>query len=72
MIRKVYMFVRFVFGWTLAITDLAWPPVPPVRFSSLPIRGTLTADGADESNLEASCNMAQVFEIPMGSRIAAN
>jgi hypothetical protein len=53
-----------VFGLTLAMTDVAGPPVPPVRFSSLPIRKADAATGADGSNLEVNCNMAQAFEIP--------
>src|SRR6266849_2407357 len=42
----------------------------PVRFSSLPIReaDAARADGADESNLEVNCSMAQAFEIPTGNR----
>src|ERR1700687_6199969 len=64
--------VCFVFGLTLAITDVAGPPVPPARFSSLPIRGAgaATAAVADESNLEVNCNMAQAFDIPTGNRTA--
>src|SRR5712672_3045937 len=52
------------------MTDVAGPPLPPVRFSSLPIReaDAARADGADESNLEVNCSMAQAFEIPTGNR----
>src|ERR1700676_1815365 len=62
------MFGRFVLGLTLAITDVAGPPVPPTRFSSLPIRGANTpTDGRDGSDLVINCNMAQAFEVPMGA-----
>src|ERR1700692_3720796 len=49
------------------MTDVAGPAGPPLRFSSLLIRGAdaATAAGADGSGLEANCNMAQAFEIPM-------
>src|SRR5229473_347174 len=52
------------------MTDVAGPPLPPGRFSSLPIReaDAARADGADESNLEVNCSMAQAFEIPTGNR----
>src|SRR6266446_8717789 len=55
------------------MTDVAGPPLPPVRFSSLPIRGADAArtDGADESDLEFNCSMAQAFEIPTGNRKTA-
>jgi hypothetical protein len=55
-----------VFGLTLAITDVAGPPLPPERFSSLPIRGADAAagGGADGSELDVNCSMAQTFEIP--------
>src|SRR3981189_1464640 len=48
------------------MTDVAGPPlVPPVRVSSLPIRGAdAGAAGAGGSNLEVDCSMAQAFEIP--------
>src|SRR6185312_3433116 len=71
--RTRYRLGRLVFGLTLAMTDVAGPPAPPPRFSSVPIRGTdaATAGGAGESNLETSCSMAQVFNIPTGNRIAA-
>jgi hypothetical protein len=51
------------------MTDVAGPPLAPVRFSSLPIRGADAArtDGADESDLEVNCSMAQAFEIPTGN-----
>jgi hypothetical protein len=49
---------------------VAGPPVPPERFSLLPIRGAYSAmaDRPDESNLKVSCNMAQAFEIPQETR----
>jgi hypothetical protein len=58
---------------TLAITDVAGPPAPPERFSSLPIRGADAAaeGGADGSGLEFNCGMAQVFEILTENRTAA-
>ena len=42
----------------------------PGAISSLPIReaDAARADGADESNLEVNCSMAQAFEIPTGNR----
>src|SRR5450759_3355996 len=52
------------------MTDVAGPPVPPARLSSLPIRGAAAATGAGESDLEANCSMAQAFEIPTGNRTA--
>src|ERR1035438_10230355 len=54
------------------MTDVAGPPVLPLRFSSLPIRGAdaATAAGANGSDLEVNCNMAQAFEIPTGNRTA--
>jgi hypothetical protein len=56
----------------LAMTDVAGPPLPPVRFSSLPIRAAdaARAEGADKSNLEVNCSMAQAFEIPTENRKA--
>src|SRR4030088_2955848 len=67
-IRTRYRLGRFVFGLTLAITDVAGPPVPAARFSSLPIRGADAATaGADESNLEVNCNMAPAFDILTGN-----
>src|ERR1700676_612901 len=52
------------------MTDVAGPPVPPLRFSSLLIRAAdaAVAAGADGSNLEVNCSMAQAFEIPTGNR----
>jgi hypothetical protein len=54
------------------MTDVAGPPLPPVRFSSLPIRAAdaARAEGADKSNLEVNCSMAQAFEIPTENRKA--
>src|SRR5664279_4923073 len=52
------------------MTDVAGPPVPAGRLSSLPIRRAKAApaDGVDQSSLEVNCNMAQAFEIPTGNR----
>src|SRR5947208_2037458 len=52
------------------MTDVAGPPLPPARFSSLPIRGADAArtEGADEPDLEGNCSMAPAFEIPTGNR----
>src|SRR5260370_35328816 len=52
------------------MTDVAGPPLPPVRFSSLPIReaDAARAGGGHEHNLEVNCSMAQAFEIPTGNR----
>src|ERR1700722_1527363 len=48
------------------MTDVAGPPMLPVRFSSLLIRkaDAPPAVGADQSILAASSDMAQAFEIP--------
>jgi len=48
------------------MTEVAGPPAPPGRFSSLPIRGAGAANTAatDGSGLEANWSMAQAFEIP--------
>src|ERR1700693_6230945 len=50
------------------MTEVAGPPAPPARFSSLPIRGADAAStaGADGSGLEANCSMAQAFRNPHG------
>src|ERR1700694_6235097 len=52
------------------MTDVAGPPGAPLRFSSLLIRAAdaAVAAGADGSNLEVNCSMAQAFEIPTGNR----
>src|SRR5262249_27880819 len=53
------------------MTEVDGPLVPLGRFSSLPIRGRAGRDAATgRSMLEVSCDMAQVFEIPMGNRKA--
>src|SRR6476659_782851 len=54
------------------MTEVEGPPVPALRFSSLPIRGAETADvaGADEQAWGVNCNMAQAFEIPRENRTA--
>jgi hypothetical protein len=57
---------------TLAITDVAGPPAPPERFSSLPIRGADAAAGsANGSVMEDSGGMARVFEILTENRAAS-
>jgi hypothetical protein len=56
------------------MTDVDGPPVPVLRFSSLPIRGTEADDfaGTDEQALKVDCNMAQAFELPKrGDRSAS-
>src|SRR5690242_8114490 len=55
------------------MTLVEGPPVPLERFSSLPMRGRDGRDAAatGRSMLEVSCDMAQVFDIPMGNRKAA-
>jgi hypothetical protein len=47
------------------MTDVDGPPVPALRFSSLPIRGAEADDfaGTDGKTLKVDCNMAQAFEI---------
>jgi hypothetical protein len=57
-----------VFGLTLVMTDVDGPPVPVLRFSSLPIRGAEADDfaGTDEQALKVGCNMVQVFEFQKG------
>jgi hypothetical protein len=62
-----------VFGFTLAITDVAGPPLPPERFSSSPIRGAdaTTGGGAEKLDLDVNCSMAQAFEVPTENQTAA-
>jgi hypothetical protein len=57
-----------VFGLTLVMTYVDGPPVPVLRFSSLPIRGAEADDfaGTVRKTLKVDCNMAQAFEIPKG------
>src|SRR5713101_3666418 len=54
---------RLVFGLTLVMTEVAGPPGPAERFSSLPIREADTAmeAGADGSELIIRCDMTQKF-----------
>src|SRR5215471_5324846 len=50
------------------MTEVDGPLVPLERFSSLPMCGRDGSDAArtGRSMLEVSCDMAQVFDIPMG------
>jgi hypothetical protein len=63
-----------VFGLTLVMTEVDGPLAPPLRFSSLLIRGAAAAQDADldDRALEVECDMAQAFEIPRENRTAHN